>query len=92
MWGWGLNNFGCSSAGPILASTTVAGIVPGAKGIASICSAIFIFYITSIVAIFSKGRGFGLRVKTLALFGIGAAEEDEVAIFIFDPCFRAGKH
>jgi hypothetical protein len=28
----GLNSFGCSSAGPILASTVAAGIVSGAKG------------------------------------------------------------
>jgi hypothetical protein len=87
----GLNSFGSSSAGPILASTVAAGIVSEAKGIASICSAFSIFSVSSTTVVFSKGRGFGLRVRTFALFGLGAMEEDEAATFLFNPYFRAGK-
>jgi hypothetical protein len=97
----GLNSFGCSSAielfvsgsstGPTLASIVTTGIISGAKGIASAFSTISIFYVSSTAAVLSKERGFGLRVKTLALFGLGATEEDEVATFLFDPCFQAGK-
>jgi hypothetical protein len=96
-----LNSFGCSfalenlasvsSTGSTLVSTVIAGIVSEVKGIASAYSTISIFSVSSIAIVFSKECGFGLRVKTLALFGLGATEEDEVAIFIFDPCFQAGK-
>jgi hypothetical protein len=33
----------------------------------------------------SEDCSFGLRVRTLALFGFGALEEVEVAIFLFPP-------
>jgi hypothetical protein len=93
----GLNSFGCSSAFELffsvsfteltLALTVTTGIVSEAKGIASACLAIYIFYVPSTAAVISKECGFGLWVKILALFGLGTTKEDEVAIFLFDPCF-----
>jgi hypothetical protein len=80
-----------SSAGPTLASTVTAGIVSDTEGITSVCSTISILFVSSIVAVLSKEWGFSLCAKTLALFGLGAVEEDKVAIFLFDPCFRTGK-
>jgi hypothetical protein len=93
----GLSSFGCSyafelfasvsSTGSTLASTAIAGIISEAKGMASACSAISIFSVSSTTAILPKERGFCLRVKTLALFDLGAAEEDEVAIFFLTLVF-----
>jgi hypothetical protein len=80
-----------SFTGATVTSAAIAGIVSEAKGVASAYSAISIFSVPSTAAVFSKECDFGLRVKTLALFDLGAVEEDEVAIFLFDPCFRVGK-
>jgi hypothetical protein len=43
------------------------------------------------IAALSKKYDFDRRVTTFVLFGFGAAEEVVVAIFLFVPCFRAGK-
>jgi hypothetical protein len=83
----GLSIFGCSAAfsdsysltGPVLASIGIAGAASMGKGAAS---ALSISFSTSTVLI-----GFGLRVKTLALFGCGALEDVEVAIFLFPLAF-----
>ena len=83
----GLSTFRCSAAfsnsGSLielaLASIGIAGAVSMAKGTAS---ALSISFGTSAVPI-----GFGLRVKTLALFGFGALEEVEAAIFLFPLAF-----
>jgi hypothetical protein len=94
----GLSSFECSSAfvsdsftGPARASTGAAGIISGAKGLASACSVISILSVPSSATIVSKERGFSLHVRTLAIFSLGVAEEDEVVAFLFDPCLRAGK-
>jgi hypothetical protein len=96
----GLYSFGYSifelfasafSAGATVASTVTARIIFEAKGVASTYSTIYIFSVADSAAVFSKEYSFGLRVKTLALFGFDATEEDVVAIFLLDPCFRAGK-
>jgi hypothetical protein len=73
----GLSTFGCSTTfydsgsltGPTLASIGIAGAVSVANGVAS---ALSISISTSAVPI-----GFGLRVKTLALFAFCAVEEVE---------------
>jgi hypothetical protein len=84
----GLNTFGCSAAfsdfgsftGPVLDSINIAGVVSLAKGAPS---ALSISFGTSAVPI-----GFGLRVKTLALFGFDALEEVEAATFLFPLAFK----
>jgi hypothetical protein len=95
----GLSSFGyssvfavVSSTGPTVASTFAAGIISEAKGMASACSTIYIFSTAGAAAVLSKECNFGLQVRTLALFGFDAAEEDVVTIFLFNHCFRAGKH
>jgi hypothetical protein len=50
--------------------------------VALACSVIFIFSVSSVAGVLSKECAFGLRVKTLVLFGLGAMEEDEVP-FLF---------
>jgi hypothetical protein len=82
----GLCRFGCSSAvelfvsvssiGSTLASIVTTGIVSEAKGIASAYLAISIFSVPSTAAVLSKECGLGLRFKILALFDLGAVEED----------------
>jgi hypothetical protein len=83
----GLSTFGCSAAfsdsgsftGPVLASidiTWAESVTEGAP------SALSISFDTSTVPI-----GFGLCVKTLALFGFGALEEVEAATFLFPLAF-----
>jgi hypothetical protein len=87
-----LSNFGCSSTvsfgpgsstGPTLALIGITEATSMASGPASTLS---ISFGTSAVAI-----GFGLRVKTLALFSFGTIEEVEAAVFLFPPYFRIGK-
>jgi hypothetical protein len=82
----GLCRFGCSSVVELfvsvssiratLASTITTGIVSEAKGVASAYLAISIFSVPSTAAFLSKECGLGLRVKTLALFDLGAVEEE----------------
>jgi hypothetical protein len=87
----GLSTFGCSTAfsdsgsftGSALASIDIAGVVFVAEGAASTLS---ISFGTLVVPI-----GFGLCVKTLALFSFDALEEVEAATFLFPPCLRARK-
>ena len=45
---------------------------------ASACSVISILSVSSNTAVLSKECGFDLRVKTIALFGLGAVEEDDL--------------
>jgi hypothetical protein len=78
----GLSTFGYSTGfsdsgsfvGPVLASIDIAGAVSVAEGTPSAFS---ISFNTSVVPI-----GFGLRVKTLALFGFGVLEEVEATTFL----------
>jgi hypothetical protein len=87
----GLSNFGCSAifsdsssfTGFKLALVDMAGADSVLEGIDL---ALSISLGTSVVPI-----GFGLRVRTFALFGFGAPEEVEVATFLFPPCLRVGK-
>jgi hypothetical protein len=87
----GISTFGCSTAfsgsssfiGPVLASIDIAGAVYMAEGATSTLS---ISFGTLAVPI-----GFGLHVRTLALFGFDALEEVEVATFLFPPCLRIRK-
>jgi hypothetical protein len=87
----GLSTFGCSvvfsDSGSFtrftLASVDMAGADSVPEGTTSTLS---ISFGTSVVPI-----GFGLRVRTLALFGFGAPEEVKVATFLFPPYLRAGK-
>jgi hypothetical protein len=88
----GLSTLGCSATfsdsgsltGPTLVLIVIAGAISVADGTTSTLS---ISFDTSAVSI-----GFGLRVKTLALFAFGALEEVEAATFLFPPCLRTGKH
>jgi hypothetical protein len=80
-----------SCTGQTVALTVRVGIISEAKGVALACSTISTFSAAGAAVVFSKECNFGLRVKTLVLFGFGATEENVVAIFLFDPCFRVGK-
>jgi hypothetical protein len=68
-----------SFTGFALASAGMEGADSGPKGIAS---ALSISFGTTVIPI-----SFGLRVRTLTLFGFGALEEVEGAIFLFPPFF-----
>jgi hypothetical protein len=97
----GLYSFGCSSVFKLFASVSstgatealavATGIISEIEGVASAYSTTSIFSVAGAAAVFSKECSFGRRVKTLALFGFDAAEEVIVAIFLFAPCFQAGK-
>jgi hypothetical protein len=96
----GLSSFGYSSViffipgsstGSTLASTGMARVISVAKGTTSALSITFTFSIVGTATVFSKECSFSLWVSTLAFFGFGALEEVEVAIFLFPPCFQAGK-
>jgi hypothetical protein len=87
----GHNTFGCSAVfsdsgsftGFTLASVDMAGADSVHEGTTS---ALSISFGTLIVPL-----GFGLCVRTLALFGFDAPEDVEVATFLFPPCLRVGK-
>jgi hypothetical protein len=51
-------------------------------GITLACSAISTLVVSGIAAVLFIECGLDLCVKTLALFGLGAVEEDKVAIFL----------
>jgi hypothetical protein len=69
---------------PTLASIDIEGVVSVANEAAS---ALSISFDTSTILM-----GFGLRVKTLALFAFGALEEVEAATFLFPLAFGYQKN
>ena len=88
----GLSTFGCSAifsdsctfTGFTLPSVDMVGADYVPEGPAS---ALSISIGTTVVPI-----GFGLRVRTLAVFGFSAPEKVKVATFLFPPCLWVGKH